>query len=290
MFRSLGRLKWGVFFILFVGALSIFQPNLLELFSVRLASPVLRTFRAVTQKVGFLFSELISLREAQIENQQLREKLRGVENLLVKVEDQNHSLIQQLGNFTKMEKSLGEGQAAQVIAHDPKATFRSLTINRGSQTGVQLDQAVMAEGGLIGRVFRVGPRSAQVLLITDLRSVVDVLDLKSRARGSLSGKRKKLKLGREQWLTQAEYLSTKEEVRQGDLLVSSGLDGLYPKGIPVGVVRSVSKDSTGLFQSAEVKPYVELNKLEEVLVLNQTTDLKSDHRPQTTDRRLQTLK
>ena len=74
-------------------------------------------------------------------------------------------------------------------------------------------------------------------------------------------------LKRERWLTEAEYVSASEEIRTGDLLLTSGLDGVFPKGLPVGVVGEVKKDHSGLFWQAEVEPYTELNKLEQVLVL-----------------------
>jgi rod shape-determining protein MreC len=214
-----------------------------------------------------LSRRLFEMRSAQSDNLALRRENAELHNELLRLRERNRALEAEGRLFAESGTAKGEGRPARVIGYDPAALYRSITIDRGAADGIAPDQPVVSGGAIVGRVLRTGERSSQVLLVTDLNSAVDVLDARTRARGLLVGKRRELALKRERWLTQAEYVSASEEIRSGDLLLSSGLDGVFPKGLPVGVVGEVKKDATGLFWQAEVEPYAELNKLEEVLVL-----------------------
>lgn len=152
------------------------------------------------------------------------------------------------------------GTAARVIAGDSSAQRRSVILDKGSRAGLREGQTVLAQGGLVGRVLRVSEKTSQVLLLTDPFSVVDVLSQSSRSRGTLKGGRDELNLG-------GEYFLAREPLGEGELLLTSGQDGNFPKGIPVGVVRHLQKDESGIFYRAEVKPIVEMRKLEVVEVL-----------------------
>src|SRR5262249_29712852 len=185
-----------------------------------------------------------------------------------RLQEENQSLRQAQGQYRQNGLSTAEAKLARVVGYDPSLVYRSITIDGGSDDGLHNDQVVVAGGGGVGGILRTGSRMSQVLLVTDLHSAVDVLDARTRARGTLVGLRKQMALQRERWLTEAEYVSASEEIREGDLLLTSGQDGVFPKGLPIGIVAAVKKDSSGLFWQAEVEPYAELNKLEEVLVLN----------------------
>ncbi len=204
-----------------------------------------------------LLSQLETLR---LENRRLYGELVLLQERVAREDRaQNHAL--QLGLAT------GAGITASVVGRDTGGRFESLWVGVGKNRGVQVRDTVFAQGGLVGRVLKVHDSMAQVLLITDRQSVVDVLDLRTRAQGSLRGEKHKMSMGREGRLTYGEYFSAKQEVLSGDLLVTTGQDGLFPGGIPVGTVEAVLQDSTGLFQNAMVVPYVEMEKLEEVLIL-----------------------
>ena len=198
---------------------------------------------------------------------QLEVELAALRVDLIRLQEENRAIKSQKDIFSQNGLAEGEGLPARVIGYDPIPAFRSLTIDQGSQHGLKPDQVVVSSGGVVGRVMRTGELSSQVLLVTDLNSSVDVVDARTRARGVLVGKKRDMGLKRERWMTEAEYVSASEEIVAGDLLLTSGLDGVFPKGLPVGIVASVKKDASGLFWQAEVQPYVELNKLEDVLVL-----------------------
>jgi len=148
---------------------------------------------------------------------------------------------------------------AEVLGVDPNLWSEAITINKGASHQVQNDAAVVTHQGLVGHVIEVGPRYAKVLLLTDRRSAVDALVQRTRARGIVFGK------SRDQLAFR--YVSVRDDIQVGDELISSGLGGLYPKGIRIGAVVSVRPQRYGLFYEIAVRPAVEFSKLEEVLAL-----------------------
>ncbi|MFO1464528.1 MAG: rod shape-determining protein MreC [bacterium] len=243
------------------------QPQWYESAAHRVIGPVAERLSGGLDWLRGLSSQYLELRGAKSQNVLLAAREQELQSELTRLREENRALKAQAGLYAESGLSRAEARPARVIGYDPAALHRSIVIDRGSEDGIAPDQAVVSGGAVIGRVLKAGARSSQVLLLTDLNSAVDVLDARTRARGVLVGLRRELGLKRERWLTQAEYVSAGEEIRPGDLLLSSGLDGVFPKGLPVGVVSQVKKDATGLFWQAEVEPYAELNKLEEVLVL-----------------------
>ncbi len=118
---------------------------------------------------------------------------------------------------------------------------------------------VVNDEGVIGRVLDVSDRNSRVLLITDQGSAVDAIDQRNRVRGILCGKDANGCL--------LKYVRGNLDIKEGDLVISSGKDGIYPKGLRLGVVQAVYKDPVDLFQKIDVKPLVRLSALEEVLII-----------------------
>ena len=149
--------------------------------------------------------------------------------------------------------------AAEVIGKDPSPWFKTVTIDKGSADGVARGLPVVISEGIAGLVTDVTYSYAKVLLIIDQNSAVDALIQRSRARGVIKGgfsKRCFLK-----------YVLRKYDIGIGDVVVSSGLDGVFPKGLRIGYVSSVVKQKAGIFQEITVMPYINFEKLEEVLIL-----------------------
>src|SRR6185295_8603260 len=145
-----------------------------------------------------------------------------------------------------------------VIGRDATRLSRTILIGRGETDGVVRGAAVLAPQGVVGHVFQTSPHAARVLLVSDHNSGVDALVQRTRARGIVQGT---VDAG-----CALKYVKRTEDVQVGDELVTSGLDGIFPKGLPIGAVTSVDKRGQGLFQHAEVAPRVEFDQLEEVLV------------------------
>jgi len=132
-------------------------------------------------------------------------------------------------------------------------------IDKGSSDGVRKGMAVVTPLGVVGQVVGVTPLAAKVLLLTDPNSGIDVLVQRTRSRGIVSGS---LDSG-----IVLKYVKRSEDVQEGDRLMTSGIDGIFPKGMMVGTVIKVRKQNIGLFQFIEVLPAVQTSRIENVLVV-----------------------
>lgn len=149
--------------------------------------------------------------------------------------------------------------AVRVVGKDASGWFATFTVDRGERDGVAVGMAVVAPEGVVGRIAQTSPHAARVLLVSDHNSGVDALVQRTRARGivegTLSGK------------SNLKYVKPTEDLVPGDLVVTSGLDGIFPKGLLLGRVTAVTRKDASLFQGAEVEPAVDFPRLEEALVL-----------------------
>src|ERR1041385_3918919 len=152
---------------------------------------------------------------------------------------------------------------ATVIANSASAYFHTLIIDKGRANGVEKGMAVISPLGVIGQVVSVTGRNAKVLLVTDSHSGVDAMVQRSRARGLVSGS---LDNG-----TVMKYVKRSDDLKEGDRLVTSGLDGVFPKGLLIGTVSKVNKKNLGLFQYIEVGLALDPGRVEEVLVVRGNT-------------------
>jgi len=149
-------------------------------------------------------------------------------------------------------------RAARVVARDPGSWFATVLLDRGARDGVRRHDAVVTADGLVGRVLEVYPTAARVLLLSDPRSAVGVLVQRTRDAAVVEG--------RAGPVLRLRYLPRDSGIRPGDLLVTSGLGGVFPRGIRVGTVRAILPKA-GLFLEAEVTPAADLDRIEEVLIL-----------------------
>jgi rod shape-determining protein MreC len=149
--------------------------------------------------------------------------------------------------------------AAEVVGRDPSAWYKTVVINKGIADGLRKGLPVMVPLGVAGQVVEVSEHYAQVLLIVDPGSAVDGLVQRSRARGIIRGEFADR--------CRFEYVLQKEDVEVGDVVITSGLDGVYPKGIPIGEVTEAARISSETFQVIAVRPYVDFERIEEVLVV-----------------------
>lgn len=147
---------------------------------------------------------------------------------------------------------------AQVIAMDAASWFRTVVIDKGTEHGLREGLAVVVAEGVVGRTVRCAPRQSRVLLVTDASSAVASLVQKNRARGISRGLGETLNL---------EFVLLQEEVESGDLIITSGSGGIFPKGLTIGRVIKVVRAEHSLFQDVTVAPAVDFSRLEEVLVL-----------------------
>lgn len=148
---------------------------------------------------------------------------------------------------------------ARVIAYDPTLWSRCAIINQGQVQGVKEGLPVLAPQGIVGRIVGIYPEYSKVMLIVDRKSSADAMVQRTRIRGMLRGK------GGNR--CSLEFVPKSADVQVGDLVLASGLVGLYPKGLVFGKVTAANKKNPGVFQEIEVTPNVDLSTLEEVLVV-----------------------
>lgn len=159
---------------------------------------------------------------------------------------------------------------AEVTAHHPHTAMQTLLIDRGSQDGVVKGMIALQEGGLVGRVERVANHHATVLLLTDPNHAVDVWTQRSRVRGLLVGRGGVAQFQRTVGVTRLEYLEEGMDILPGDVVVTTGLEGRYPKGVPVGTVQTVERGEFGSALEAKVLPFVDWQAIEELLLVHPT--------------------
>lgn len=157
--------------------------------------------------------------------------------------------------------------AVQVIGRDPTGWFKSVLIDKGKKSGLKINMPVVNAGGVVGRLVSVSPNYAKVLLIIDQNSAVDCIIQRSRDKGIVKGLSPKI--------CELDYVLKTSDVVIGDMVVTSGLGRVFPKGIPVGEVIEVEDISGELFKAIKIRPMVDFSKLEELLVILKEDPLAS---------------
>lgn len=161
--------------------------------------------------------------------------------------------------FRFKERTENRVIAAEIIAKDSSVWFKTIIIDKGINDGVKTGLPVVAPEGIAGQVIDVAGSYSKVLLIIDRNSAVDALMQRTRARGVIKGESEDRCF--------FKYALRKHDIRIDDIIVSSGLDGVYPKGLRIGRISEVIKTNSGIFQEVAVEPFVDFEKLEEVLIV-----------------------
>ena len=261
--------KFIIPILIFLLAFSLISANLhsrenmsfFESLVVGISAPVQKVVWGIIGGVGSVWRGYFYLVGLEKENKDLKRELQELKLQMNRYREADlaNERLRALLNF---KKSIATPLLpAQLVAFDPSGWFQTILIDKGRNDGVVLDMAVVSAEGLVGRVIGVGNHHAKVLLILDGNSAVDAYIQRSRARGVLVG------LGRE--LCLLKYVQRNEDVQVGDKVISSGMGGVFPKGLLVGTVQEVVRASSGLFQRVEVEPAVNFSRLEEVLVVIQ---------------------
>jgi rod shape-determining protein MreC len=225
-------------------------------------APVMRVATEVTRTIGGVWSGItgaFQLRDqVRFLRVELRERKREVARL-TEVQLENERLRRLLAFRPDVQEDV---ITARVIGADALGVSRSLAIDRGTLDGVRKGAAVLAPEGVVGQVLLAGRHASRLLLITDHNSGVDGIVQRTRAHGIVEGA-----LHGECGL---KFVKRTERLEVGDLVVTSGMDGIFPKGLPIGHIAAIDRRGQSLFQSATVEPTVDFGRLEEVLVARVT--------------------
>ena len=193
-----------------------------------------------------IWRQYFYLVSAARENDRLKTALRiAVEKNKDKVEvDLANQRLRQLLNFKKSVSS--EVLACEVISKDPSAIIRTVIIDKGKSNGLKSGMPVVVSEGIVGRIIEVSNHYSKVLLMIDANSSVDALVQRTRARGIVKGA--------VYGTCRLDYVLWRDDVQLDDVVISSGLDGIYPKGLRLGKVSGIVKHSSGIFQEVNVNP------------------------------------
>lgn len=175
---------------------------------------------------------------------------------------ENERLRALMNNYEKYEQY--DPMFARVIGKDTGNWYTNFTVDKGTSSGVEKGMTVMSADGVVGRVVEVGLNYAKVLTIVDGSSGVAVLIERTRDNGVIRGM---VDDTTGEYLLQMNYLIDLNDVRTGDTVLTSGLDGVFPKGLPIGTVTQISRQSSELSQYVVVTPYTDFEHVEEVLLL-----------------------
>lgn len=226
-----------------------------------LSAPLMGVVSDSNHALLSFWHDYLALVSTHRENQTLRESVR---QLNVRVIESQDAFLEneRLKKILALKSSLPvPSVVATVIGEDSAPWYRSIVIDRGSVDGLSEGMPVMATSGVVGRVVKVAPSSARVLLLTDHASSIAAMIQRSRARGVLKGKGG--------GSCSLEFTIREDDVKVGDIVTTSGVGGVFQKGKILGEVTMVKKGEYGMFQTIDIRPAVNTFHLEEVLVLLQ---------------------
>lgn len=258
------RLALAIGVILLLGFLLL--PNQLQGVFQQIGGPVgwvlswpLLAVASVHDVIGDLWTGYMALQGVEEENKQLRKELEYLQG--------QNSQLREAAAATKRLTVLLEFKtqalptmvAAQVIGRDTGNWYRTIILDKGESDGVEADMGVITPAGVVGRVVKTTAATSVVLLVTDPNNAIAGLVQRTRDEGIVEGTM--------QGLARLKYIPLLSNVRTGDRVVTSGLVGGFPRGLAIGTITKIDREEEALFQSAELAPEVDANRVEEVLVI-----------------------
>jgi rod shape-determining protein MreC len=197
---------------------------------------------------------------------QVREENEGLRQKLARQEEENLQLREALvasGRLQRIAEMRDEFEIpmlpAELVGVDVSAWFRSALVDRGREDGVRSGMPVISDNGLVGLVTATSNSASKIMLLIDRQAAIDGVVQRSRARGIVRG-------ARQDGLS-FEFTSREGDLEVGDLIITSGLGGVYPKGLRIGEVTAVSPSDPMMLQTAEVRPAVDFGRLEQIFVM-----------------------
>jgi rod shape-determining protein MreC len=241
------------------------QQKVLRIWTQTFASPLQTASSKASGATSGLFDQIWNFRSTAAENAELKERLAKAElelNAARQAEAENERLKALLNLHEQTDiKSV----PARVIARDPSVWFNTITINRGSTSGVAVNMPVVTGGGIVGRVITVSPFASQVMLITDEKAGAGAVVGQLGQSGALGSVRGRADLG--VGVIEMRYVSGLEKVEVGDTVMTTGQDGIYPPGLNVGKVVDVKHGTATQAHTILIQPGAQLDHLEDVAVL-----------------------
>jgi rod shape-determining protein MreC len=226
---------------------------------LEVAAPIQRVVTAPIDFVRSIWRDYVALIEVREENEDLRHQLAELREESLQLRE---ALIasQTLGQVEQLRSQLElPMQAAEVVGQDVSPWFRTVVLDRGRDHGLRAGMPIVTELGVVGLVTATTPHASRAMLILDRQSALDGMVQRSRARGIVRG------TGAAE--LEFEFTGPADDVQVGDLVMTSGYGGVYPKGVRIGEVASVAQDAPYLVRRARLKPAAGFERLERVFAL-----------------------
>ena len=241
------------------------QVKMLRIWTQTFASPIQSASSKATGATTGFFQQIWNFRSTAAENEQLKERLTLAEQELnaTRAATAENERLKALLGLTE-QKDLTT-VPARVIARDPSVWFNTITINRGSSSGIEANMPVVTPGGIVGRVITVSPWASQVMLITDEKAGAGAVVGQVGQSGALGSVRGRADLGVA--LIEMRYVSGLEKVEVNDYVTTTGQDGIYPPGLNVGRIVDLKPGTATQAHQILIQPGAQIDHLEEVAVL-----------------------
>ena len=223
------------------------------------SGPLLRIIGKPGEFASYIFNNYIGLVRTNRENADLRNRLARLQMENQKIPELEHENKRLKTILNLMEQRPKTMIAARVVGEDIKNWFKCIILDKGKSNGITIKMPVITPSGLVGQVVEADRWVTKVMVINDTNSSVDVYVEGRNTRGILEGTG--------QTVLKLKYIRKNDEIEIGDKLITSGKDGIYPKGLAAGIVTTVNRGKPGIFSEIEVMPFNNFNILEEVLVL-----------------------
>jgi len=224
-----------------------------------------RLIRAPFSFIAGIWNHYVFLVDTSHENEMLKKELDELRVRSMSLEDLRNE-NERLRAMLEFKKTFQDFSLipASVLSQDITHVFKTVIIDKGSRSGIGINTPILNPSGVVGRVIAVSPYTSQVLLITDPNSSIPVIIESSRVKGIVKG--------RGENLLSMEYVRSAEEVNVGDCVVTSGLLGMFPKGLKIGHVRGIHRDDRQIFADIVVEPCVKMEKIEELFGIAQSLE------------------
>lgn len=253
------RLLLFLFIILSIGLMT-YQSNKGYFHPLKFLNNVLNGLHGIVDSIS---DSVTSPFKRMLLREQENVRLKAELDTLLKEQQEYHEALRENKRLRELLSLKEKGQkfvaAARIISRSADFWSNTFVLDKGYQDGVMKDMTAVTHKGLAGKISDISHSYSSLLLLTDINFSASIRLQESRREGILSG------MGYRK--CQLKYIPYDEEVTVGDIVISSGLDELFPKEIPVGYVSRVDKKSTGLFQYIEVLPFVDTTKIEEVAII-----------------------
>ena len=248
-----------------ISAVARERPTLFEDAANRIINPVQKLLTNAGGWVKERFEFLSLLNEIAAENARLKETLHGLEteNARLKLVERENAKLNELLALSQLYPEY-ETEGAEIFAKDPGNWYANFLIDKGRNDGLAKNMAVLAPGGLVGRIYESGSNYSKVIAIIDDTSAVSAKSVRTGDVGVVRGDLRFVGEG----LCRMDFINIDAEIAIGDEIVTSNLGEIYPPGLTVGFVTEISADAGGLTKYATVKPAVDFKRLETVLVIN----------------------